>query len=47
MGFEAADSAAIWHSLCVTANWGQPRIESVQPAYQLLPVEFAEASACR
>lgn len=47
VGFMAADSAAIWHSICVTANWGRPHIELVQLAYQLALVELAEASAYR
>jgi len=47
MGFMAADSAAIWHSIYATANWGRPHIELVQLAYQLALVELAEASAYR
>jgi len=46
-GFMAADSAAIWHSIYATANWGRPHIELAQLAYQLVLVELAEASAYR
>jgi hypothetical protein len=45
--FKAAGSAAIWHSSYAAANLGLPHIELAQLAYQLLLVDFTEASACR